>query len=223
MSKMIIDIRRQMPTATPHALVRDTIFSAFSSRGVPTLDIFIEVVLSRFRIEMMHSPVVTGITRSLLIIREVESANVKVTIWVPEPVVSSMIITSSTSDLRACERHLRRVHTQLRPVDSSASTKIEPSIMMGRWAGWIAHEHGKADPSWDSFPARERGRKQGAPGHPCRRRRHPPLARPWTQASSSCGKQPYRLQHHLQRPLRRVVRVGATCTTRTDGASSGAE
>ncbi|GAB0496810.1 hypothetical protein MMPV_008131 [Pyropia vietnamensis] len=82
---MIADIRRQMPLATPHPQLRDTIFSAFSSRGVPSLDIFTEVVISRFRIGMMHPPIVTGITRKLLIVREIESPSVKITIWVPVP------------------------------------------------------------------------------------------------------------------------------------------
>lgn len=148
-ARLIERIGDSLPPSTPYHVIRDQIFSVLSSRGVPSLDIFTELFVGRFRRGMGHAGLAEDLTRRLLVVHEVETRSVKVTVWTPEPVLSTMIIVSDTSDLSLCGAHLHKVEPILRDIDGPMGTRIDASSMRGRWSGWLAYQQGLADPTWD--------------------------------------------------------------------------
>ena len=110
----------------------------FRQRGVPCLDSFTAEVVGSFRRGLGFDPVVTGSLRKILSVARWSASESCVTMWLIEPVVSSVLVRGNSVDLESARSNGWQYIDVIEPLTmSTRNTAIMNNEMRGRWAGWM--------------------------------------------------------------------------------------
>ncbi len=110
----------------------------FRQRGVPSLDSFTAELVGSVRKGFGFDTKVEGPIRKVLSVGHWMSSDSSVTMWLLEPVVSTVIIKGNTLDVSDAKTNFFDYINVVEPMTMSTSnTVVVNNEIKGRWAGWL--------------------------------------------------------------------------------------
>ena len=117
----------------------DTLSMMFRQRGIPCMDSFTYKIIGSFRKAMQFDPTVKDGERAFMPLTRWTTANMSVTLWTIEPVLSTLLIRGNTIDVNAAyDNYINDLHVIESMSMTTSMTRAKPdNEIRGRWAGWI--------------------------------------------------------------------------------------
>lgn len=136
--RVVTAFKNKLEMIYPPMVAKEYLSLLFRQRGVPSVDMFTESIISSFRLSLGHSPEVTDTLRRIITLGKWSNTSMTIVAWTIEPVVATMSIKGNSINVAQAEQRYSKMIKVLEPLTTTThSTTVVGNEIKGRWAGWI--------------------------------------------------------------------------------------
>lgn len=137
-TQIVSMFKSRLEAKFPSMVAKEMLSVLMRQRGIPDMDPFTQDLVGRYRAGLGMSPVVEGTVRKIMAPCKWENANTRVTLWMLEPVVSSLEVQGNRVNVAAAKENFSKHLIVIEPLTMTThTTSVSDNRIKGRWAGWL--------------------------------------------------------------------------------------